>query len=193
MPDRAISRGTLTHTEDRKKTRAGGRDLHRSDSERPVHEHYYRHYYYAGVPRTLLLLLFLRGRGRKEAELWRSSFLGGPVSEQVRQPTFVGRWQRRSAISPRLQRGARRGGPCLRGACVPVLPDPVPRPSAPAPPRNRAIWHPPDPSRICAQGGLLSRTKAWLVSLHDVALRRQHIAPWPNQYRSGPIRTARLQ
>ena len=84
----------------------------------------------------------------------------------------------------RVALGARRGGPCLRGAYVPVLPDPVPRPPDPAPPPNRAIWHPPEPSRICASPPVLSGTKAWLVSLYDVALRRQHIASWRDQYRS---------
>ena len=42
-------------------------------------------------------------------------------------------------LPPRLGLGAGRGGLCLRGGRVPVLPDPVPRPPGPAPPRNPLI------------------------------------------------------
>ena len=140
------------------------------------------------LPRTSLPLAVLYYEREEEARSAstrrRSGVLGGPVF--VRLEKVGPSLPLAGSDSPEplaFPHGARRGGPCLRGACVPVLPDPVPRPPGPAPPRDRAIWHPPYPSRMCAQGGLPSRTKAWLVSLYDVALRRQHIAPWRDQSR----------
>ena len=149
-----------------------------------VHEHTTTNYTLPRSSLPLAVLYLEREEARSACSGRRSGFLGGPVF--VRLEKVGPSLPLAGSDSPgplAFPHGARRGGPCLRGACVPVLPDPVPRPPGPAPPRDRAIWHPPYPSRICAQGGLPSRTKAWLVSLYDVALRRQHIAPWRDQSR----------
>ena len=82
---------------------------------------------------------------------------------------LVGRW-RAFPVVFRLVLGSGQGGEAsvCGGAASLCSLTPCPGPLAPLPREIPSSEAPSHPSRICAQGGLLSRTKAWLVFLYDL-------------------------
>lgn len=82
---------------------------------------------------------------------------------------LVGRW-RAFPVVFRLVLGPGQGGEAsvCGGAASLCSLTPCPGPLAPLPREIPSSEAPSHPSRICAQGGLLSRTKAWLVFLYDL-------------------------
>ena len=104
-----------------------------------------------------------RGRGARRTARRRTTFARFTFA------LLVGRW-RAFPVVFRLVLGSGQGGEasvCGGGASLCSL-TPCPGPLAPLPREIPSSEAPSHPSRICAQGGLLSRTKAWLVFLYDL-------------------------
>ena len=106
-----------------------------------------------------------RGRGRGT----RTTGRRGTTFARFTFALLVGRW-RAFPVVFRLVLGSGQGGEAsvCGGAASLCSLTPCPGPLAPLPREIPSSEAPSHPSRICAQGGLLSRTKAWLVFLYDL-------------------------